>query len=125
EAGGGLEERAQRGAVLRDSVYRPEPDDPVVVVGDIGGHRRGLVIEVERSNLRCDRAGGRGDAPPLGAVWEQLGVALVQADDGVAQPVGGEVLGPPAAPGWVDLDESNDLSVIWTHVELHTDRAAR
>ncbi len=45
-----------------------------------------------------DRARRRRGAGALGAVGEELGVALVQAGDGVAEPVGGEDLGPPAPP---------------------------
>ena len=79
------------------SAHGPEPDGPVVDELDVGRERRGVAIEVRRSQQRRDRARRRRGAGALGAVGEELGVALVQPGDGVAQAVGGEDLGPPAS----------------------------
>ena len=60
------------------------------------GMRRG-VRSGRRSQQRRDRARRRRGTIALGAVGEELGIALVQPDDGVAESVGGEVLAPPAS----------------------------
>ena len=70
------------------SAQDPEPDGAVIDELDGGRERRGAAIEVERSQHRRDRARRRRGAGALGAVGEQLGVALVQPDDGVAEAVG-------------------------------------
>ncbi len=95
---GELEQGAERAAgPLRLRARTGEPDGAVVDELDVGRERRAVAIEVERSQQRRDRARRRRGAVALGAVGEELGVALVQPGDGVAQPVGGEDLGPPAS----------------------------
>ena len=89
ELGAGAELLQER---LR-SAHGPDPEGPVVDELDGGRERRGVAIEVERSDHRRDRARRRRGAGALGAVGEQLGVALVEAGDGVAEAVGGEELG--------------------------------
>ena len=69
--------------------------------------REAIEVGQRSSGHRRDRARRRRGARALGAVGEELGVALVQAGDGVAQPVGGEDLGPPASPLRVDLDQDD------------------
>ena len=84
----------------------PGPQGPVVDDLDGGRERRGAAIEVERSQQRRDRARRRRGAGARGAVGEELGVALVQARDGVAEAVGGEDLGAPAPALRVDLEQT-------------------
>ena len=71
----------------------------------MSGANAAPAIEVERRTHRRDRARRRRGAGARRALGEELGVALVQAGDGVAQPVGGEDLGPPAPSLRVDLDQ--------------------
>ena len=72
---------------------------------DVGGEGRGKALEVERRHVGGDRARRRRGARACRAVGEQLGVALVQARDGVAQVIVRELLGAPASPVRVDLDQ--------------------
>ncbi len=91
------------------SARGPEPDGPVVDELDGGRERRRPAIErpaVPASPRPSAPSPRRGRAPGR---REELGVALVQPGDGVAQPVGGEDLAPPASPLRVDLDQ-NDLA---------------
>ena len=60
---------------------------------------------------RRDRARRRRGAGARGAVGEELGVALVQPGDGVAEPVGGEDLAAPASSLRVDLDQDDIVSI--------------
>ncbi len=68
-------------------------------------------------SMRRDRARRRRGAGARGAVGEELGVALVQPRDGVAQLVGGEDLGPPASPLRVDLDQDDLLALVGADIE--------
>jgi hypothetical protein len=96
---GGLEERAERVAACLDSMHGPDPDGGPMVEQLHGGcHRRNDTIDVEWSHVRRDRARGRRGTGVRGTFGEKPGVTLVQPDDGVAQPGGGEGLVPPAAP---------------------------
>ncbi|MGH7339952.1 MAG: hypothetical protein ACREKH_05615, partial [Candidatus Rokuibacteriota bacterium] len=56
-----------------------------------------------------DRARRRRAPGARGTFGKQLGKALVQPDQGVAQPIGGEDLEPPAETLRVDLDEKDIL----------------
>ena len=118
----------QRAAVLQQR-FRPArgpgPQDPVVDDLDGGCERGGEAIEVDRSQHRRDRARRRRGAGARGAVGEEVGVALVQPDDGVAQPVGGEALDPPASSLRVDLDQSDSLSLVGADIELPAGEPAR
>ena len=94
------------------SAHRPEPEGPAVDELDVRREPLRRAIGVERS-AACvrDRARRRRGAGALGAFGEQLGVALVEAGDGVAEAVGGEDLGPPASSLGVDLDQDDLLSI--------------
>ena len=55
----------------------------------------------------------------------ELGVALVQADDGVAQAIGGEQLGPAATSARVDFGQGELLSLVGPDIERPADEPAR
>src|SRR5262249_17623105 len=78
---------------------------------DIGPDRRGPAIEIGWPEERRHRARRRRGAAARGAVGEQLGVALVQPGDGIAQAVGGEDLAPRAPSLPVDLDQLDGLAL--------------
>ena len=100
----------EQGAVVLQHRFRPArgpgPQDPVVNGLDGGSKRHGDVIKAERSpDSAADRTRRHRARRARGAVRKELGVALVQARDGVAQSVGGEHLGPPLSSARVDLDQ--------------------
>ncbi len=103
----------------------PGPQDPVV--DDLDGRcgHRGEAIGVERPPDRRDRARRRRRAGARGTVGEELGVALVQADDGVAQAIGREQLGPPATSARVDFVQGELLSLVGADIERPADEPAR
>src|SRR5262249_30887244 len=78
---------------------------------DVGPNGRGPAIEVGLPEEGRDRARRCRGAVARGALGEQLGVALVEADDGVAKAVGGEDLAPRAASLSVDLDQLDGLAL--------------
>ena len=80
---------------------------------------------VPRSLYQRHRSRRRRRARALGPVGQQLGVALVQADDGVAQMLGGEALVPPPLPLGVDLEQSDYLSLVGANIERPTGVGAR
>ena len=128
-AQGGVLGELERGAVVLQQrlppVRGPGPQDPVVDDLDAGCERRCVAIDIERAQIGRDRARCRRRVGALGAVEEKLGVALVQAGDGVAQPVGGEDLGPPASPVRVDLDQKDVLGLVGADIELLAGQPAR
>jgi hypothetical protein len=64
-------------------------------------------------------------ARALGTVGQELGVALVQRDDGVGQPVGGEDLGPPVLPACIHLEHDEFVALEGPDVELAAADSAR
>ena len=116
-----VEQRADTPPHCFGSVHGPQPDGPVVDELDAGRERPA----VGRSRQRQDRARRRRGAGALRAAGEDVGVAFVQAGDGVAQPVDGEDLTPPASPLYVDLDQNDLFSLIGADIELRTGKAAR
>src|SRR5262249_52147611 len=60
----------------------------------------------------------------LGPRGEQLGVALVQADDSFSEPVGSEDLGPSALALRIDLVEIDPLYLVGADIERHIIRGA-
>src|SRR5262249_23650256 len=60
----------------------------------------------------------------LGPRGEQLGVALVQADDSFSEPVGSEDLGPSALALRIDLVEMDPLYLVGAAIERHIIRGA-
>src|SRR5215813_6816974 len=87
-----------------DDLYgrRERPDDP---------------IEVDRAGERCNRACRCRSTVAFWSSGKQLGVALVQTGDGVAQVVGGEDLTPLPSPLSVDLDEVDVDILVGTDIE--------
>src|SRR5262249_30475300 len=86
------------------SARGPGPQGTVVDGLDGGGGPGGKALDRGRSGEGRGRSRGRDGAGALGAFGKELGVALVQAYDGVAEMVRGEALVPPAPPLCVDLD---------------------
>src|SRR5262249_7849214 len=86
------------------SARGPGPQGTVVDGLDGGSERRGKALDLGRSREGRGRSRRREGAGGLGALGKELGVALVQASDGVAEMVRGEALVPPAPPLCVDLD---------------------
>ena len=117
DALGNLEQASEPPPHGFDSGQRPDTLRPMVEVLDGGGVRPGVGIGVERPQHRRDRARGRRGAGALGALGEQLGVALVQPHDGVGEAVGGEELAPTEAPAFVGLDDADRLSLTGGDVE--------
>src|SRR5262249_11443676 len=70
----------------------PGAQSPVVDDLDGGFERLGIAIEVERPQRQRHRARDPRDADARGPVGQQLGVTLVEPDDGVTQVVRGEGL---------------------------------
>src|SRR5439155_13797519 len=58
------------------------------------------------------------------AVGKKVGVALVQADDGVAQAVGGEDLVTVVLPARIDLDQEEILDLVRADIERPADEPA-
>src|SRR5262249_58419471 len=79
---GEIEPRAPVPQELLRPTCRPGPQYPVVDLLDPGCERLGIVI-VERPQRQCSRACDRRGPGARGSVGEELGVALVEPDDGV------------------------------------------
>src|SRR5262249_59464650 len=83
-----------------------------------GGYKQGgMAIGVGWPDARRNRPCRRCGNGPRGAIGQQLGVALVEPDDGVAQMVGGEDLGSPTSLR-VDLRQIDYLDLVGADVEL-------
>ena len=76
---------------------------------------------ISAATERADRRG----AGALGAVGEQLGIALVQPGDGVAQVVVGEDLEPLASPLRIDLDQHHVIELVRAGIERSAGGPAR
>ena len=111
-----LEQGAESAQECLGSAGGPKPEEPVVDELDGGREDRGPAIEVMWSQHHRDRARRRRGAGACGPVGEEVGVALVQAGDGGAEPVGGEDLGPPASPMWIDLDQDDLVDLVGTDI---------
>src|SRR5262250_3532539 len=96
---------------------RPQPKTSVIDELDVVCEQRVAVTEVEAEERR-DQTRRRRGALALGAVGEELGVALVQTRDGVAQAVGSEVFAAPPPSLLVDLEKREDLDLVGADVEL-------
>ncbi len=114
---GELEHGAEVVQVRFPPTRGPGSQGPVVDDLDVGCDRGGIAIEVERRHPP-DRARRRRRAGARGAVGEELGVALVQAGDGVAQPVGGEALPPSDSSLRVGLGDNDLHHLVGADIEL-------
>jgi len=125
EARGDVVGELQHGAhVLHDRLLPtggPGSQDPVV--DDLGGGREKRMIRLPRLHPR-HRACGRRSAGALGAVGEELGVALVEPDDGVAQPFDREDLAPAAPPLRVDLGQLDVRLLVGADIETPAGKPA-
>src|SRR5262249_17944972 len=74
---------------------------------------------------RRDRSRHRGGAGTRGAVWQEVGIAVVEPDDGIAHAVGGERLPPSPSPVRIDLDQVQLLSLVGADVERPAGEPAR
>jgi len=90
-----------------------------------GCKRRGPAIEIEPFLESGERAHRRRGADAFWTVGEEVGVALVQPGDGVAQPVLGEDLEPSSLPLRVDLDQNDCLVLVGADIELSAGYPAR
>src|SRR5262249_4818825 len=91
EAVGDLEHGAHELEDGLRSVRRWEPQRPAIDVCDLWREPRGIAIEVERSEDSRGRARRRRGAGTLAALAEKVGVTLIQAGYGVAEPVARKV----------------------------------
>src|SRR5262249_47190032 len=107
---GDLQNGAQLLPVRFGATCEPGPEDPVIDALDVGCPRRRLTIEIEWADGRRDRSRHRGGAGTRGAVWQEVGIAVVEPDDGIAHAVGGERLPPSPSPVRIDLDQVQLLS---------------
>ena len=122
---GNLIDGAQHAQHSIGSAHGFEAHGPVIGEFDGRPDRPGVASKVVRAHVRRDRARRRRGAGAFGSVGEELGVALVESGDGVAQLVGGEVLGPPASPLRVDLDQMDLLSLVCADIKRPADKPAR
>src|SRR5437867_2364979 len=114
EVVGCVEKAASAAKKILGSARGAEPEEPVLCELDIGGQGGSAGLLVERGQHRRNRACRCRDAGALRAVGEEVGVALVQAGDRLAQPLGGEDLGSPASPMWIDLDQNDLVELVGT-----------
>src|SRR5262249_26974293 len=123
---GEFEESAERAQVGVASARGRQADGPVVV-DELDGwvERRGEAIEADRPDQRRDRPRRCCGAGARGAVGEQLGVALVEPDDGVAQVIWAEDLAPPVSPLRVDVAQYELLPLVGTDIERPAREPAR
>src|SRR5205807_1919872 len=77
------------------SVSGPGSQRPMVEALETGSKRRGPAIKVEWSYHRRDRARRRGGARAFASLGKELGIALVQAHDGVSNAIDSERLTAP------------------------------
>src|SRR5207249_3824465 len=82
-------------------------------------------IRVDWCGEHGDRARGRGGALALGAVGQELRIALVQARDRVAEVVGGELLFASMSTLRVDLDQYDPLSGVGADIKASAYEAGR
>src|SRR5262249_28625957 len=120
----------QNGAKLLPECFGPtrEPgsEDPVIDDLHVGRPRCRVAIGMEWAvDGRRDRTCRRRGAVARGPGGEQLGVALVQPHDRVAQPVGGEPLHPPASSVRIHLDHDEYVRLVGADIELPTREPAR
>ena len=126
DAVGNLEQAAHSAEYAFGSSRESEqPDGPVI--GELDGRRerRGPAIGVVRPEYRRDGTRRRRGASALGAVGEELGVALVEARDGVAEAIGGEDLEPPHQRFPIDLEEVEGFPLVGGDVEGRAGDTAR
>src|SRR5262249_26281033 len=83
----------------------PGSQDPAIDGLYVGSVCRGVAIGIEGPGIGWDGARGPRGAGARGPGREDLGVALEQAGDGVAQPVAREAFDPPAPSLHIDLDD--------------------
>jgi len=119
-----VEQRAVQTQEARWTARGPEAEGSVVDAIDIRREYRGHAIDIARPEHRRHRSRRCRRACALGAVGGEVGVALVQSGDGVAQPVLGEDLRPPASPLHVGLDQDDFLVFVGADIELAAGRPA-
>ena len=107
------------------SVHGAQSDGPGVDELDGRRERGSPALDVRRSHQRSNRTLRRRGAGACRAVGEEVGVALVQADDGVAQAIGCEQLRLSATALGVDLDQNDLLSLVGADIERAAGEPAR
>jgi hypothetical protein len=122
--GGGFDQvdhRAERGDHGVASPYRLVPDAAVVDHLDLGRERPAVRVFAQHSHGASDRR----RSLALGAGGQVLGIALVQAHDGIAQVVERKDLAAPQPPLVVHLDEVEDRPLERSDVDVLEAEAAR
>ena len=95
----------------------PGSEPPVIDRLEVGGEHGRPAIEIAlRPHLRSHRACRRRRALTLRALGQQLGVALVEAGNRIAEAVGREHLCVPAETALVDLEELDPLVLVGADV---------
>ena len=112
-----VEQDAQRLEVGLASLRRRQPESAMIRKRDVGSQDGGQAIEVEAAEHRPHQRQRPRHLIPGRTLRQRLGIALVQAGDGVAEAIGGEGLLPADQPTRVGLEDAERFALVLSDVE--------